>query len=120
MNQKDIDKLSKYIQIGNAFINEHYYNVMGHIDDLDTEEAVISDVFYGRATPCMDGTPAPIGLNIEVNFHGCLSAGVTFTNEDNIIKFMEAYGEKDTQNLIGRKILTYNSGMELMGIEPTI
>lgn len=59
------------------------------------------------------------GLNVDVNLPRWGTASVSIAGLDGIVKFLcdSACLGKDLSVLTGRKVNTYNSGMQLLGIE---
>ncbi len=115
-----IQKLTRYTRVGNAFVNAYSLIDAGDIKNLKAEDAIIKRAYYGKRAPCLDGTPAPRGLNIDVMFGHSVSAGLTFIDSDDIIEFMQIYGVKNPKELVGKKIKTYNQFPRLVGLEPIV
>ena len=94
-----------------------------------TENGSITDVYFfqltgDRLVERIDFDRKKIenlnsGLHVEVNLSGWGVASVSIAGLDNIVKFLcdaTSLG-KDLSVLSGRKVKTYSSGMQLLGIE---
>jgi len=114
----NLELFTQYERIGKAFINSYKLSLVGHIENLKTEEATIVEVFYGQTAPCIDGTPAPKGLNIRVNFDSYGCSGLTFTDSDDILDILNNYKVDKPEELIGKRVRTFCKGTRLAGIEP--
>jgi len=113
----DTTRLTTYTRVGNAFLDKYYLEDVGSIENLKTRVEKIEEAFWGRTSPCLDGTPAPKGLNIRVSFNS-FSAGRTFVSPKDITDFMNAYNVKKPSKLIGKGVKIYHYCTQLVGLEP--
>ena len=84
---------------------------------LQTEEATISEAYFGRHPPSPDPVTGeyPFGLNIQID--GSFgSAGVTYKNLEEMEGLMNGLNVQRTEEMAGKKVLAYISANRLIGL----
>lgn len=110
---------TSYERVGAALINFVIFN--GEVNEKYPFKKYIEEITSSELgqykTPCMDGTPGPTGLHITSK--GPFGeAGLSFTEKEEIDYLLSSYGVKNAEDLVGKKIKTYNVGLTLAGFEP--
>lgn len=120
----DTRRFTTYERVGDAFIDSYYLRDAGSIENFRTAIGRIVEASQGGATACSDGTPAPNGLHVWVEFEDGRNSARMFTDPDEIIDFTKAYGVHQAKELEGRRIKAYFANSvtfgPMVGLEPLL
>jgi hypothetical protein len=103
-------------------VEQGFFDTVGQNNNgVKYEEGTIITSYIGRhTTPCLDGTPAPQGLNLLIKFDSYGHSGFTFIDEKQISRLLKRLGVNSHERLLNKKVGTYNLGRRLVGItEPS-
>lgn len=85
---------------------------------MQAENAFIRDAYLGRWPNPGLRRESPFGLNVTVDFASYGTASLTYTDTEQIMELMAAFGTEHAEWLAGRPVTAYttNKGMSLVGI----